>query len=65
MQVQKPLAYTAQNSLRRGDIPQTGHWFGQNRMESKLTIRCGLPQLQQDTVLAATWVQWRNAFHQS
>jgi hypothetical protein len=44
MQVQKPLARTAHNSLRRGDIPQTGHWFGQKRVKSKLTLRCGLPQ---------------------
>jgi len=81
MQVQKPLARTAHNSLRRDDIPQTGHWFGQKRVKSKLTLRCGLPQqsrrgqtsLMQVRLLlpqhffksAATHILHRSQFHQS
>lgn len=81
MQVQKPLARTAHNSLRRGDIPQTGHWFGQKRVKSKLTLRCGLPQqsrrgqtrplhaqlllTQHFLACAAVRILQRSGFHQS
>jgi hypothetical protein len=36
------LTLAAGSFQRRSDFHQTGHWIGQNQVETKLTIRCGL-----------------------